>query len=333
MSVSGTSQASFAAPSLHVIPEFYGVYLLQSVPKPRSFYIGSTPDPPRRLRQHNGQLKVGGAFRTKKTGSRPWRMVMVVYNFPSKVAALQFEHSFQHSHETRHIKHADRVCNSRSAGNSLHHKFANVRLLLSSDYFKRWNLKVLVLDETIYIDNWLKNKFRIQLPPQVEVTSTDFDSYFGDTTDLESGDLSSQSNQNLIQIRTENDNTIWEVAKELVVLNSPTCYLCKESIDYLPEEIPPLNSRKDLELFLVGGQLPLVSVCYHDSCHQVFHLSCLSTNCNRDESDSLLPTLVECGNCKLRLEWLRVAKLATKLRHYVLKDSIITRSQAIDQGQ
>lgn len=72
------------------IPALYVVYILRSTVRHKSLYIGSTPNPPRRLKQHNGETK-GGATRTAKRHLRPWEMVAVVSGFPGLVAALQFE--------------------------------------------------------------------------------------------------------------------------------------------------------------------------------------------------------------------------------------------------
>ncbi|KAI0943467.1 hypothetical protein AcW1_002622 [Taiwanofungus camphoratus] len=87
----------------HYFPTFYACYLLKSIRTPRSTatYIGSTPSPPRRIRQHNGEI-TQGAWKTKH--NRPWVMQMIVHGFPSKLAALQFEWAWQHPHISRHLR-------------------------------------------------------------------------------------------------------------------------------------------------------------------------------------------------------------------------------------
>lgn len=64
-------------------------------------YIGSTPSPPRRIRQHNGEL-TQGAWKTQN--NRPWVMQLIVHGFPSKLAALQFEWAWQHPWISRHLR-------------------------------------------------------------------------------------------------------------------------------------------------------------------------------------------------------------------------------------
>ena len=47
------------------------VYVLRSLSAAARSYVGYTPDPARRLRQHNGEV-AGGAKRTAR--ARPWAM-------------------------------------------------------------------------------------------------------------------------------------------------------------------------------------------------------------------------------------------------------------------
>ncbi|GAA5984634.1 hypothetical protein JCM10908_003434 [Rhodotorula pacifica] len=86
----------------HTFAPFYACYLLKSYNSKRlnQTYIGSTPDPPRRWRQHMGET-VGGAFKTRL--ARPWEMEAIVYGFPTKLQALQFEWAWQNPHASRLI--------------------------------------------------------------------------------------------------------------------------------------------------------------------------------------------------------------------------------------
>lgn len=82
-------------------------YLLRSLdPKhPLKTYIGFTTHPQRRIRQHNGLLKSGGARRTRKAG-RPWTFVCIIHGFQDKITALQFEWAWQHVHKSKSFRAA-----------------------------------------------------------------------------------------------------------------------------------------------------------------------------------------------------------------------------------
>lgn len=75
----------------------YHCYCLRSTVFKHRFknYVGFTTNPERRLKQHNGILKNGGAWKTKR-GGRPWEFVVLVAGFPTHTMALQFEWAWQH---------------------------------------------------------------------------------------------------------------------------------------------------------------------------------------------------------------------------------------------
>ena len=57
-------------------------------------YAGVSPDPHRRLRQHNGEIKGGAKYTTSKGGG--WKHVCFVNGFRNKQEVLQFEWAVKH---------------------------------------------------------------------------------------------------------------------------------------------------------------------------------------------------------------------------------------------
>lgn len=58
-------------------------------------YAGVSPDPVRRLRQHNGEIKGGAKYTTSKGPG--WTHVCLVEGFRTKIEALQFEWAVKHA--------------------------------------------------------------------------------------------------------------------------------------------------------------------------------------------------------------------------------------------
>jgi predicted GIY-YIG superfamily endonuclease len=57
-------------------------------------YVGVSPNPTRRLRQHNGEICGGAKYTTSKGAG--WKHVCTVGGFRTKIEALQFEWAVKH---------------------------------------------------------------------------------------------------------------------------------------------------------------------------------------------------------------------------------------------
>ena len=69
----------------------YEVYIIQNK---HYTYVGSSNNPKRRLRQHNGEIK-GGAKYTLSKG-QGWSHILLISGFQNKIQALQFEWALKH---------------------------------------------------------------------------------------------------------------------------------------------------------------------------------------------------------------------------------------------
>jgi structure-specific endonuclease subunit SLX1 len=133
------------------IPDsFYACYLLLSL-APRAkdkVYVGSTPNPFRRIRQHNGEI-VGGAKKT--ISARPWDMVLLVHGFPNRNSALQFEWVWQHPDQSRHFKvNGVSIFKGNKQEKMLTGKLRIVSCMLHSEPFNRWPLQLHFCSDTIF---------------------------------------------------------------------------------------------------------------------------------------------------------------------------------------
>ena len=57
-------------------------------------YVGVSPDPIRRLRQHNGEIKGGAKYTTSKGPG--WEHICLISGFQDKIQAMQFEWAVKH---------------------------------------------------------------------------------------------------------------------------------------------------------------------------------------------------------------------------------------------
>ncbi|OAX85407.1 hypothetical protein ACJ72_00218 [Emergomyces africanus] len=275
------------------IPAFYCCYLLRSTVRHASLYIGSTPDPSRRLAQHNGDRN-GGAKRTSREKLRPWEMVVVVNGFMNRVGALQFEWAWQNTQGSRHAElwiHEPglRICprsekDVKRAGKpctSLTNILENLHLLLRSPYFSKWPLQVHFFSVDVH-RVWqvcLQHTDGL-LDDGIKVT-TDFDpkaggkQFMGRAGSIGALDVGYDDLKEYV----EKSEFLLEAGEHI------DCGVCKKE----------LNLEHDL-----------IAVCSHNLCRCACHLLCLSLHFLEATSGfdgKLVPREGTCPACQNKLEW------------------------------
>lgn len=291
---------------LKLMPVFYCCYLLQSICKRQSFYIGSTPNPVRRLRQHNGILTRGGAYRTRREGTRPWEMIMVVYGFPSKIAALQFEHAWQHGYSTHYIADDERIVKNKNGGRTIHHKVGTARLLAKNVYFRRMDIAVHFFNSNVE-SIWMQNKFNINDMGYVTIGSSPAPTV---APTVESAIVYCECNLKMIEHFfnrfIDRDMEVCKIYQERLTVGEISCGICQLTFDYTSE-----NSQLK----------PFIAFCVHQDCDFVAHLGCLHRYFLDEEQlqegvRNLIPKCGKCPDCSKKVKWTHLVKYSIMLKSY-----------------
>eukprot|EP01102_Stenamoeba_stenopodia_P009283 TRINITY_DN2738_c0_g1_i3.p1 TRINITY_DN2738_c0_g1~~TRINITY_DN2738_c0_g1_i3.p1 ORF type:complete len:308 (+),score=33.86 TRINITY_DN2738_c0_g1_i3:595-1518(+) len=275
---------------------FFGCYLLTSLKEKCQdhCYIGFTVNPPRRLKQHNGLLP-HGAWKTSK--KRPWEMVMVIYGFPSKISALQFEWEWQHPSDSKRMREAFRLI--QGVGNK-HFLRAKIRIVYEMLRLAPWNRFPLTVQ-------WLSTKYKSdprytstcpQIPSHMDIIIAPLESLQIAANSVDS-DEEKEDEEREVSLEEEEEETTEE--NEVGLLTTPkwneNCSLC---FTKLPEDNKWV-------------------MC--DECGTRSHVICLAKWLINQEVQQkplpigqlppLLPTKGPCPSCLCPLSW---ATLVSKLR-------------------
>ncbi|KAK8187020.1 uncharacterized protein BKA78DRAFT_271123 [Phyllosticta capitalensis] len=290
------------------IPAFYCCYLLRSTVRHQATYVGSTPNPVRRLKQHNGEA-TGGAVRTSRLSLRPWEMTCIVSGFPSKVAALQFEWAWQNTHLTRHIPTTDRITAARTTVRvsprtgrirkrptrprmSLTDRLSNLHLLLRVKSFDRWPLRLTFFNEDVHRtwEKWLtQTPFRLRDSIIVQFEKSDVPKAFQRPGAEEHVDKSD-----------------W-IGKGQGIQGIDVGYGPMKA--YLDNSVKALKGPQPTDCAICDTRLSSVNslalVCPSEGCKMVSHVTCLSKKFLEDEgkTGAIMPLHGKCPNCKKTLQW------------------------------
>ncbi|KAK1244083.1 hypothetical protein MKX08_002221 [Trichoderma sp. CBMAI-0020] len=268
------------------LPALYAVYVLRSTVRSKSIYVGSTPNPPRRLKQHNGEAK-GGAVRTSRESLRPWEMIVLVTGFPSSVAALKFEWALNNPHLTLHIPKEDRITvatrrkkNGMPARSphSLKSIIPNIHLLTSVPSFARWPLNVHFFSKDAH-EAWIGRVETSKMPVR---TGLEIFSDFGPSA----ADLSTTS-WGIHSLPLD----YWPMKEYIEKAHNVVSFERQGKCIHCHEEMEPDQG--------------LYAMCPNDGCEAMGHLDCWSKRAlaSDDDPEAILPNSCECLSCGGNIRW------------------------------
>ncbi|KAG4305606.1 hypothetical protein PORY_001162 [Pneumocystis oryctolagi] len=311
---------------MHSFPLFYCCYLLKSE-STRNTYVGSTNNPLKRLRQHNGEI-ASGAHKTER--GRPWNIVCFVYGFPSVVSALQFEWAWQNPNITHKVQENERTQfnahkNDNTTKNTQSRKHGvrtsltmRVRVLynmLTMNAWKNWPLKVKIFDQRVWkLWETLHCSVDIKIPQWIIVEldilldsrkNTKQNTNLNANISVNTAEKGSVSNCGKVEDKRysalkkidlnqdEMSKTAFEILEKIKKNDANLCIFCKNSCD-----LPELNSENAA---LKYSQL---IICPTKNCLHVFHLLCLARwKLDSETENSVLINSYKCLFCKKDIIW------------------------------
>ncbi|KAI9880909.1 MAG: Slx4p interacting protein [Pleopsidium flavum] len=301
------------------IPAFYCCYLLRSTVRHASIYIGSTPNPVRRLRQHNG-LSNGGAAKTSRDTLRPWEMACIVTGFPSNIAALQFEWAWQNTHLTRRIADEQRITIretkvriSPKTGRarrrparprmSLTDKLSNLHLLLRVPSFSRWPLEVRFFCEDVYrvwqrwgeqVDGMIRGRIKVSLDVEEPADGTGWEVLsYDQAKSKRKRDVGGKGGLESIDVAYRGLKEHLEKSLFLLAEGEVTsCAVCNKRVDQ---------------------NTGMVVVCPVHNCRAASHMTCLSSRflAKNGLTEALIPAEGLCPTCKTQIRWVDLMREMT----------------------
>ncbi|KAL8379021.1 hypothetical protein RB599_008702 [Gaeumannomyces hyphopodioides] len=307
------------ATNTKAIPALYTVYILRSTIRRASFYIGSTPNPPRRLKQHNGDTP-GGAVRTSRVKLRPWEMVGLVSGFPSMVAALKFEWALTNPHMTLHIPADERVSKGKGRkGNgmpkrpppSLASIVSNVHILLRVPSFARWPLKLHCFAPDVY-KAWNKNLASSSRAPGEENLEVVTD--FGPTPGIGGTTTATVAKTPISEDGVAGSGEGEAIANPWGIHALPLDYASLK--DYVAKGRSVFEFEREGNCVVCSEPQEsgkgLLAICTNEGCEGVGHVSCWSRHILGARGDAeVLPVQGSCPKCQGAVKWCDMMKELT----------------------